>query len=79
MRIAKEEIFGPVVTVTKFESEEEAILIANDTPYGLTAGIYTRDSERSLRVARNVDAGMIWINHYFRNAIGVPFGGIKDR
>ncbi|KAE8450941.1 hypothetical protein EG329_005381 [Mollisiaceae sp. DMI_Dod_QoI] len=78
MRILKEEMFGPIVTVTKFESEKEAIEMVNDTPYGLTCGIYSRDSEKYLRVARHVDAGMIFINNYNRNAVGTPFGGMKD-
>ncbi|CZR57242.1 related to aldehyde dehydrogenase [Phialocephala subalpina] len=78
MRILMEEMFGPVVTVTKFENEKEAIEIVNDTPYGLTCGIYSRDSEKCLRVARHVDAGVIFINNYNRAAIGTPFGGMKE-
>ncbi len=79
MRIAREEIFGPVATVIRFEDEKEAISIANDTPYGLTCGIFTRDHERALRVSRHIDAGMIFVNQYFRSAIGTPFGGMKER
>ncbi|KAH6680424.1 dehydrogenase [Halenospora varia] len=77
MHIAKEEIFGPVVTVTSFSTEDEAIGIANDSEYGLTAGIFTRDSEKALRVARKIDVGMVWVNHYLRTAVGMPFGGVK--
>jgi acyl-CoA reductase-like NAD-dependent aldehyde dehydrogenase len=59
MRIAKEEMFGPVVTVTSFESEDEAVSITNESAYGLTACIFTRDMERSNRVSRRVDVGMV--------------------
>jgi hypothetical protein len=76
-RVAQEEIFGPVVTVTTFETEEEAIAIANSSEYGLFAGIYTRDSERALRVARRIDVGVVLINNYFRGILGLPFGGTK--
>ncbi|KAF8852632.1 dehydrogenase [Acephala macrosclerotiorum] len=78
MRILREEIFGPVITVTKFEDEKEAIEIVNDTPYGLACGIYSRNSEKCLRIARHVDAGMIFINNYNGAAIGTPFGGMKE-
>ncbi len=76
-RVAHEEIFGPVVTVTTFETEEEAIAIANSSEYGLFAGIYTRDSWRALRVARRIDVGVVLINNYFRGILGLPFGGTK--
>jgi acyl-CoA reductase-like NAD-dependent aldehyde dehydrogenase len=76
MRIATEEIFGPVVTVTAFDSEDEAVAIANETEYGLLAGIYTRDSERAFRTARRLDVGMVVINNYFRGVLS-PFGGTK--
>ncbi len=79
MRVGKEEIFGPVVVVIKFETEEEAIELANDSDYGLTCGVYTKDSEKGLRIARKVDVGMVWINHYFRSTVGLPFGGQKAR
>jgi len=70
-------IFGPVVTVTTFETEEEAIAITNASEYGLFAGVYTRDSERALRVARRIDVGVVLINNYFRGILGLPFGGTK--
>jgi len=69
----QEEIFGPVVTVTTFDTEEEAVEIANATEYGLFAGLYTRDSERALRVARRIDVGVVLINNYFRGILGLPF------
>jgi acyl-CoA reductase-like NAD-dependent aldehyde dehydrogenase len=76
-RVFQEEIFGPVVTVTTFDTEEEAINIANATEYGLFAAIYTRESERALRVARRIDVGVVLINNYFRGLLGLPFGGTK--
>ena len=66
MRIATEEIFGPVVTVIAFNTEDEAVAIANQPDYGLLAGIYTRDSERAFRAARRLEVGMAVINDYFR-------------
>ena len=77
MRIAVEEVFGPVVTVTKFETEDEAVSIANESEYGLMCGIYSRDSERAFRVARRIDTGMVMMNNYFRGILGTPFGGVK--
>lgn len=77
MRIATEEIFGPVVTVTTFDSEDEAVAIANEPEYGLLAAIYTRDSERAFRIARRLESGMVLINNYFRGMLGTPFGGTK--
>jgi acyl-CoA reductase-like NAD-dependent aldehyde dehydrogenase len=77
MRIATEEIFGPVVTVTVFETEDEAVAIANEPEYGLLAAVYTRDSERAFRTARRLDTGMVLINNYFRGMLGTPFGGTK--
>ncbi len=78
MRIAREEMFGPVVTVTAFDTEEEAISIANDSEYGLVAGVYTNDMERGLRAARAIDAGVIFLNNYHRMFLGTPFGGAKQ-
>lgn len=78
MRIAKEEMFGPVQTVTPFQDEDEAVSILNESEYGLTAAIFTKDMERALRVSRKIDVGMVWINQYFRNIMGTPFGGAKD-
>jgi len=77
MRITGEEIFGPVVTVTRFNDEDEAVAIVNESEYGLTAAIYTAGTTRGFRVARRIDAGMVFINNYFRGVIGTPFGGTK--
>ena len=77
MRIAREEVFGPVLTIIPFDTEEEAIEIANDTPYGLTNYLQTTDKERIQRVARRLRSGMVEINGQFRSA-GSPFGGYKQ-
>ncbi|CAN5659144.1 aldehyde dehydrogenase [soil metagenome] len=77
MRIAQEEIFGPVLSVIPFEDEEEAVAIANDTPYGLTAGMWTRDLSRAHRVAGRIEAGQVSVNNYFAGGIRTPFGGFK--
>jgi len=77
MRIAREEIFGPVLTIIPFDTEEEAIAIANDTEYGLTNYLQTSDKERVRRVARRLRSGMVDINGQFRSA-GSPFGGYKQ-
>jgi 5-carboxymethyl-2-hydroxymuconic-semialdehyde dehydrogenase len=77
MRIFREEIFGPVVCVTPFEGEADAIALANDTPYGLAAYIWTRDLARAHRVARAVEAGMTWINSHNVRDLRTPFGGVK--
>jgi acyl-CoA reductase-like NAD-dependent aldehyde dehydrogenase len=78
MRIAREEIFGPVVSVIPFDDEEEAIAIANDSNYGLAAGVWTQDLRRGHRVVDAIDAGLIWVNAYRKMAPGMPFGGVKD-
>ena len=77
MRVAREEIFGPVLTALPFENEAEAVKIANDTPYGLTAYIWTADSGRALRMANAVDAGMVWVNSENNRHLPAPFGGMK--
>jgi 5-carboxymethyl-2-hydroxymuconic-semialdehyde dehydrogenase len=77
MRIAREEIFGPVLTVIDFDTEEEAVAIANDTPYGLSGYIWTGDTGRAMRLARSVEAGMLWINSENNRNLPSPFGGIK--
>ena len=78
MRIAREEAFGPVVCAQRFASEEEAIAIANDTDFGLTAAVWTRDLPRALRMVRAVQAGTVWINTAGQHFVGTPFGGWKD-
>ncbi|MEE9095870.1 aldehyde dehydrogenase [Pseudarthrobacter phenanthrenivorans] len=77
MGIAREEVFGPVLTVMGFDSEREAVRIANDTAYGLAAGVWTADIRRAHRVAARVKAGTVWINTYRSVAPSVPFGGFK--
>jgi 5-carboxymethyl-2-hydroxymuconic-semialdehyde dehydrogenase len=77
MRIAREEIFGPVLTAIPFADEAEALSIANDTQYGLTAYIWTNDSGRALRMAHRVEAGMVWVNSENNRHLPTPFGGVK--
>ena len=77
MKIAQTEVFGPVLCVIKFKTEEEAIQIANDTKYGLAAGIWTNNLARAHRVARAIKAGMVWVNTYRTIAPQTPFGGYK--
>jgi 5-carboxymethyl-2-hydroxymuconic-semialdehyde dehydrogenase len=77
MRIFAEEIFGPVVCVTPFSSEEEAVSLANDTRYGLAAYIWTSDLRRAHRVASAVEAGMTWVNSHNVRDLRTPFGGVK--
>ena len=77
-RVAREEIFGPVLTVTAFSDEDEALRIANDTPFGLAAGIWTRDVKKAHRLARAIRAGTVWINTFDTADITVPFGGFKQ-
>jgi aldehyde dehydrogenase (NAD+) len=78
MRIAREEIFGPVLSILSVADDAEAALIANDSDYGLAAGIFTRDIDRALRFARDVQAGYVMINEYFSGGPGSPFGGYKQ-
>ena len=78
MRIFQEEIFGPVLAVTTFKTTEEAIEIANDTMYGLGAGVWTRDAHEIYQVPRAVQAGRVWVNQYHSYPAGAPFGGYKQ-
>jgi betaine-aldehyde dehydrogenase len=78
MEICKEEIFGPVLTVLSFDSEEEVIARANDTPFGLAAGVFTNDLKRGHRVIHQLQAGTCWINNYNITPIELPFGGYKQ-
>jgi aldehyde dehydrogenase (NAD+) len=75
MKIVKEEIFGPVVTVSKFKTVEDVLKLAHDTEYGLAAGVHTRDLSKALYVANSLKAGTIWINTYNDFHAQVPFGG----
>lgn len=77
-RVVREEIFGPVLTVQAFDTEAEAIELANGTPYGLAAGIQTRDLARAHRVADRLEAGIVWVNDWAMLDPAVPFGGVKD-
>ena len=77
MRIVKEEIFGPVVTIQTFETEEQAIAMANDTPYGLAGAVFTADGSRALRVIKEIRAGITWINCYNPTFNEAPWGGYK--
>jgi betaine-aldehyde dehydrogenase len=77
MRIAKEEIFGPVLSVIPFDTEEEAIRIANDSEYGLAAGVWTTNVSRALRVVKEIRAGITWVNTYHPTFNEMPWGGYK--
>jgi len=78
MSIARQEIFGPVASVIPFDGPEEAIRIANDTIYGLAAGIWTRDINKAFRLVKNIEAGVVWINSYEDGDMTQPFGGYKQ-
>jgi gamma-glutamyl-gamma-aminobutyraldehyde dehydrogenase len=77
MRIAQEEVFGPVLSVIEFDTEEEGVATANDTPYGLAASVYTDDLNVAHRVARDLRAGVVGINAYAEGDMTTPFGGYK--
>jgi aldehyde dehydrogenase (NAD+) len=78
MDLAREEVFGPVLAVIPFDTEEEAISIANDSRYGLAAGVWTESLPRAMRVTRALQAGQIWVNTYRALAVQAPFGGFKE-
>jgi aminomuconate-semialdehyde/2-hydroxymuconate-6-semialdehyde dehydrogenase len=77
-RVVREEIFGPCCHVRPFDSEEEAVRLANDTPYGLAATVWTRDVSRSFRMGSSIAAGIVWINSWFLRDLRTPFGGSKQ-
>ena len=77
MRVAKEEIFGPVACITKFKSEDEVIEMANDSEYGLGGAVFTNDINRAVRISRAIETGRVWINTYNAIPEGAPFGGYK--
>ena len=78
MRIFQEEIFGPVLAVTTFKDEADALRLANDTPYGLGAGVWTRNGNRAYRMGRAIKAGRVWINCYHAYPAHAAFGGYKE-
>ena len=78
MQVAQEEIFGPVASVIPFSTEEEVVELANDTDYGLAAGVWTEDTRRALRMVEQIDAGTVWVNEYRTVSHRSPFGGYKD-
>jgi betaine-aldehyde dehydrogenase len=78
MRVAREEIFGPVLSVLRFESEDEAVRIANDVAYGLSASVWTRDLDRALGLSRRIEAGTVWVNCFMDGFSELPFGGYKQ-
>ncbi|MEM9986294.1 MAG: aldehyde dehydrogenase [Bacteroidota bacterium] len=77
-RVNQEEIFGPIATIQPFHSEEEGLLLANGTPYGLSATIWTQDLKRAHRVAASLEAGIIWVNSWMVRDLRTPFGGMKQ-
>jgi len=77
MRIAQEEVFGPVLAVMRFRNEDEAIAIANDVNYGLAAGVWTESLRRGITVSERLEAGTIWVNTYRSTSYTTPFGGYK--
>lgn len=78
MRVAREEIFGPVGVVIKFKTEEEVIAMANDSSYGLGGGVFTRDINRAIRIAKSIRTGRVWVNTYNSFPAGATFGGYKE-
>lgn len=78
MKVAAEEIFGPVLSIIPFSDEEEAVQIANDTPYGLASGVWSQDIDRCMRMMRAIKSGVVWVNTYRQAAPQLPFGGMKD-
>jgi aminomuconate-semialdehyde/2-hydroxymuconate-6-semialdehyde dehydrogenase len=76
-RCIKEEIFGPVCHIAPFETEDEAVALANDTRYGLAAAVWTTNLQRAHRVARAMQAGIVWVNDWFLRDLRTPFGGVK--
>lgn len=78
MKVAAEEIFGPVLSIIPFDDEDEAVQIANDTPYGLASGVWSQDIDRCMRMMRAIKSGVVWVNTYRQAAPQLPFGGMKD-
>ncbi len=78
MTLAQTEVFGPVLAILPFDTEEEAVRIANDIPFGLAAGIWTRDISRAMRLIPQMKSGVVWVNTYRMVAAQAPFGGTKE-
>jgi betaine-aldehyde dehydrogenase len=78
MRVAREEIFGPILSVLRWRTEEEAIAMANATEYGLASGVWTHDLPTAMRFARGLHSGFVWINTTAKHFVGMPFGGFKN-
>lgn len=78
MRVAREEIFGPVLSIIPFDEEQQAIEIGNDTPYGLACGVWTQNISRAMRMIRAMRTGVVWVNTYRMVSAQAPFGGVKD-
>jgi aldehyde dehydrogenase (NAD+) len=76
MEIAREEVFGPVLSVLTFKDDAEAVEIANSTDYGLVGGVFTRDLDRATRAARQIRAGQVFVNEWYAGGVETPFGGV---
>jgi len=76
-KLNQEEIFGPVVTLMPFDTEEEALVLANGTKYGLSATIWTSDLNRTMRLSNSIEAGIVWVNTWMNRDLRTPFGGVK--
>src|SRR3546814_6560555 len=77
-RLAQEEVFRPVLAVSPFDTEEQALQLANGTPFGLAAGVWTQDISRAMRMSRELRSGVVWVNTYRMVSAQAPFGGVKE-